>query len=140
MGCMELTRQIDGMRNLGTDPTKKPVTARWIASVVMLFFLTIISDLLGVIGGFVMAYFMLGLDANQYWASSYQKLVSDDIEMGLIKPILFGFVIATVGCYYGLTTKDGTQRVVRATTPAMVPSSVLTLLVRLLVTRFLTVS
>jgi phospholipid/cholesterol/gamma-HCH transport system permease protein len=140
LGSMKVTEQIDAMRALGTDPTKKLVTPRVIASVVMLFFLTIISDLLGVIGGFVMAYFMLGLDANQYWASSYQKLVSDDIEMGLIKPILFGFVIATVGCYYGLTTKGGTQGVGRATTQAMVTSSVLILLVNLLVTRFLMVS
>jgi phospholipid/cholesterol/gamma-HCH transport system permease protein len=60
--------------------------------------------------------------------------------MGLIKPLLFGFVIATVGCYYGLTTKGGTQGVGRATTQAMVTSSVLILLVNLLVTRFLMVA
>src|SRR3989441_6475217 len=103
LGSMKVTEQIDAMRALGTDPTKKLVTPRVIATVVMLFFLTIISDLLGVIGGFIVSYFLLGLDSSQYWASSYQRLEYDDIEMGLLKPILFGFVIATVGCYYGLT-------------------------------------
>ena len=105
----------------------------------MLFFLTIISDLLGVIGGFIVSYFLLGLDSSQYWASSYQRLEYDDIEMGLLKPILFGFVIATVGCYYGLTAKGGTQGVGRATTQAMVTASVLILLVNLLITRLLMV-
>jgi phospholipid/cholesterol/gamma-HCH transport system permease protein len=105
----------------------------------MLFFLTIISDVLGVFGGFIMAYFVLGLDPNQYWHSSYQRLEYDDIEMGLIKPLLFGFVIATVGCYYGLTAKGGTQGVGRATTQAMVTASVLILLVNLLITKLLLV-
>ncbi len=136
---LKVTEQIDAMRALGTDPTKKLVTPRVIATVVMLFFLTIISDLLGVIGGFIVSYFLLGLDSSQYWASSYQRLEYDDIEMGLLKPILFGFVIATVGCYYGLTAKGGTQGVGRATTQAMVTASVLILLVNLLITRLLMV-
>jgi phospholipid/cholesterol/gamma-HCH transport system permease protein len=137
LGSMKVTEQIDAMRALGTDPSKKLVTPRVVATVVMLFFLTIISDVLGVFGGFVMAYFVLGLDPNQYWHSSYQRLEYDDIEMGLIKPLLFGFVIATVGCYYGLTAKGGTQGVGRATTQAMVTASVLILLVNLLITRLL---
>lgn len=139
LGSMKVTEQIDAMRALGTDPTKKLVTPRVAATVVMLFFLTVISDLLGVLGGFVVSYFLLGLDPNQYWSSSYQKLEYADIEMGLAKPILFGFVIATVGCYYGLTAKGGTQGVGRATTQAMVSASVLILLVNLLITRLLMV-
>ena len=139
LGSMKVTEQIDAMRALGTDPTKKLVTPRVIATVVMPFFLTIISDLLGVIGGFIVSYFLLGLDSSQYWASSYQRLEYDDIEMGLLKPILFGFVIATGGCYYGLTAKGGTQGVGRATTQAMVTASVLILLVNLLITRLLMV-
>lgn len=139
LGSMKVTEQIDAMRALGTDPTKKLVTPRVAATVVMLFFLTVISDLLGVLGGFVVSYFLLGLDPNQYWSSSYQKLEYADIEMGLTKPLLFGFVIATVGCYYGLTAKGGTQGVGRATTQAMVSASVLILLVNLLITRLLMV-
>src|SRR3954452_14677306 len=67
LGSMKVTEQIDAMRALGTDPTKKLVTPRVISSVVMLFFLSIISDLLGMAGGFVISWALLGLDANQYW-------------------------------------------------------------------------
>src|SRR5213078_1698829 len=80
LGSMKVTEQIDAMRALGTDPTKKLVTPRVISTVIMMFFLTIISDLLGVIGGFIVSYFLLGLDSSQYWASSYQRLEYDDIE------------------------------------------------------------
>ena len=137
LGSMKVTEQIDAMRALGTDPSKKLVTPRVLSSVVMLFFLSIISDLLGVFGGFVVAFFLLGLDSNQYWSSAYQKLQYSDVEMGLIKPLLFGFIIATVGCYYGLSAKGGTQGVGRATTQAVVAASVLILVVDFFVTRVL---
>src|SRR5215472_18110796 len=120
LGSMKVTEQIDAMRALGTDPSKKLVTPRVLSTVVMLFFLSIISDLLGVFGGFIVAFFLLGLDSNQYWSSAYQKLQYSDVEMGLIKPLLFGFIMATVGCYYGLCAKGGTQGVGRATTQAVV--------------------
>src|SRR5437868_5364311 len=139
LGSMKVTEQIDAMRALGTDPSKKLVTPRVIATVVMLFFLSIISDLLGVFGGFVVAYLLLGLDANQYWSSAYQKLQYSDIEMGLIKPLFFGYIIATVGCYYGLSAKGGTQGVGRDTTQAVVAASVLILVVDFFVTRMLMV-
>ena len=139
LGSMKVTEQIDAMRALGTDPSKKLVTPRVISTVVMLFFLSIISDLLGVFGGFVVAYLLLGLDANQYWSSAYQKLQYSDVEMGLIKPLLFGYIIATVGCYYGLSAKGGTQGVGRATTQAVVAASVLILVVDFFVTRMLMV-
>ncbi len=137
LGSMRVTEQIDAMRALGTDPTKKLVTPRMVAAVVMLFFLSIISDLLGLMGGFMVSYLLLGLDANQYWTTSYQSLHSEDVWMGGIKPILFGFIIATVGCYYGLSAKGGTQGVGRATTQAVVAASVLILVVDFFVTRLL---
>lgn len=137
LGSMKVTEQIDAMRALGTDPTKKLVTPRVLASVVMLFFLSIISDFIGVFGGFMVSFFLLGLDPQQYWTSAYQKLEYSDIQMGLIKPVLFGFIIATVGCYYGLSAKGGTQGVGRATTQAVVAASVLILVLDFFVTRFL---
>jgi len=139
LGSMKVTEQIDAMRALGTDPTKKLVTPRVVASVVMLFFLSIISDLLGILGGFMVSYLLLGLDANQYWHSAYDKLEYKDVEMGLVKPLLFGYVIATIGCYYGLSAKGGTQGVGRATTQAVVAASVLILVVDFFITRFLMV-
>src|SRR5438270_6330786 len=137
LGSMKVTEQIDAMRALGTDPGKKLVTPRVVATVFMMFFLSIISDLLGLIGGFFVSYFMIGLDANQYWTMTYQSLRNQDVEMGLIKPIMFGFIISTIGCYYGLSAKGGTQGVGRATTQAVVAASVLILITDFFVTRFL---
>ena len=137
LGSMKVTEQIDAMRALGTDPTKKLVTPRVIASTVMLFFLTIISNLVGLVGGFLVAYFILGLDSYQYWNSAYQTLVYADVFMGLTKPLLFGFILSTVGCFYGMNAHGGTQGVGKATTQAVVASSVLILMVDAFYTRLL---
>src|SRR5499427_3369733 len=127
LGSMKVTEQIDAMRALGTDPYKKLVTPRVISTVFMMFFLTIISDLVGLIGGWIISFSMLGLDSTQYWNSAYQALHYNDVVTGLAKPLVFGFIISTVGCYYGMTTKGGTQGVGRSTTQAVVASSVLIL-------------
>jgi phospholipid/cholesterol/gamma-HCH transport system permease protein len=137
LGSMVVTEQIDAMRALGTDPTKKLVTPRMAATVFMLFFLTIIADLLGLIGGGAVATLLFGLDWRQYWTTAWQILVFRDVFMGLIKPILFGFLIASIGCYYGLSTSGGTQGVGRATTQAVVASSVLILVVDFFVTKLI---
>src|SRR5215467_4011575 len=78
LGSMVVTEQIDAMRALGTDPTKKLVTPRVISTIFMLFFLTIISDFVGLIGGGVVASLMFGMDWHQYWSSAWQILVFQD--------------------------------------------------------------
>jgi len=137
LGSMKVTEQIDAMRAMGVDPTKKLVTPRVMASVVMLFFLSIISDLLGLAGGFVVSFLLLGLNPNQYWTSAYQSLKFQDVFMGLSKPVVFGFIIATVGCFYGLSAKGGTQGVGRATTQAVVAASVLIVVSDFFITKLL---
>ncbi|MCU1286894.1 MAG: hypothetical protein JWO13_3244 [Acidobacteriales bacterium] len=137
LGSMKVTEQIDAMRALGTDPTKKLVTPRVVSSVVMLFFLTIISDLVGLTGGWVVSLLLLGLNSYQFWNQAYQNLVAEDVTMGLVKPVIFGFIISTVGCYYGLSTKGGTQGVGRSTTQAVVAASVLILVVDFFITRII---
>ena len=137
LGSMKVTEQIDAMRALGTDPSKKLVTPRVLSTTVMLFFLTIISDLVGLAGGAMVCGLMLRLDLNQYWTTAWQSLVFEDVLMGLVKPVFSGFIIATVGCYYGMSAKGGTQGVGRATTQAVVAASVLILVVNFFVTRFL---
>jgi phospholipid/cholesterol/gamma-HCH transport system permease protein len=137
LGSMVVTEQIDAMRALGTDPMKKLVTPRVVSTVFMLFFLTIISDLLGLAGGLFVAKVLLNLDARQYWSNAWENLVFQDVFMGLIKPVLFGFIIATVGCFYGMTARGGTQGVGRATTQAVVAASVLIIVVDFFVTQFL---
>ena len=137
LGSMKVTEQIDAMRALGTDPSKKLVTPRVTATVIMLFFLTILSDLVGLAGGWIVGVALLGLETVQYWNSAYQNLVKEDVIMGLTKPVFFGFIIATVGCYYGLSTKGGTQGVGRSTTQAVVAASVLILVVDFFLTKLL---
>ncbi len=137
LGSMKVTEQIDAMRALGTDPMKKLVTPRVVATVVMMFFLTIISDLVGLIGGFLVAHFILGLDSYQYWNSAYQSLVYADVFMGLTKPLIFGYILSTIGCFYGMAAHGGTQGVGRATTQAVVASSVLILMIDAVYTRLL---
>ena len=127
LGSMKVTEQIDAMRAMGVDPTKKLVTPRVVATAVMLFFLSIISDLVGLTGGYVIAYLRLGLNTYEYWNTAYQALKFEDVFMGLSKPFVFGLIIATIGCYYGMSAKGGTQGVGRATTQAVVAASVLIL-------------
>ena len=137
LGSMKVTEQIDAMRAMGVDPSKKLVTPRVVATVTMLFFLSIISDLVGLTGGFMISFLLLGLNANQYWTTAYQSLRFGDVVMGLTKPALFGYIIATIGCWYGLSAKGGTQGVGRATTQAVVAASVLILVSDFFLTRLL---
>jgi phospholipid/cholesterol/gamma-HCH transport system permease protein len=139
LGSMIVTEQIDAMRALGTDPLKKLVTPRVTATVIMMFFLTILGDLTGLVGGGLVANLLLGMDAHEYWSNAWQTLVFSDVFMGLMKPLVFGFIIATVGCYYGLSTKGGTQGVGRSTTEAVVAAMILIIMVDVFVTRFLMV-
>jgi phospholipid/cholesterol/gamma-HCH transport system permease protein len=139
LGSMIVTEQIDAMRALGTDPMRKLVTPRVVATAIMLFFLTILGDFMGLVGGGFAAWLLLGLDTHEFWSSAWQTLVFSDVFMGLFKPVVFGFIISTVGCYYGLSTKGGTQGVGRATTQAVVVAMILIIVVDVFVTRFLMV-
>jgi phospholipid/cholesterol/gamma-HCH transport system permease protein len=135
LGSMKVTEQIDAMRALGTDPIQKLVKPRVIAFAIMLPCLTIIGDFVGMTGGFLIAYFTLGLTPMQYWDTAYRALEYNDIAQGLIKPFLFAFVISLVGCFYGMRTTGGTQGVGRATTQAVVVASVWVFFVTSLITR-----
>jgi phospholipid/cholesterol/gamma-HCH transport system permease protein len=124
LGSMKVTEQIDAMRALGTDPIQKLVTPRLIATAVMLPLLTIVSDFVGLIGGYVIARLSIGLSTMQYWTSAYRAIEYNDITQGLLKPFVFAFMVSLVGCFYGLRTSGGTQGVGHATTQAVVVSSV----------------
>lgn len=137
LGSMVVTEQVDAMRALGTDPMKKLVTPRLIATVSMMFCLVILADLCGMVGGFLYSVTALRLDPRQYWYTSLQALGAPDFSQGLIKPVVFGIIVATVGCYYGLRARGGTRGVGRATTTAVVSSSVLIILTDFLISRLL---
>jgi len=124
IGSMRVTEQIDAMRALGTDPIQKLVTPRLIATAIVLPLLTIVADFIGLSGGGFISSTMMNIAFSQYWSSAWRTLEYNDLLQGLLKPFLFAIVIALVGCYYGLTTSGGTQGVGRATTKAVVVSSV----------------
>jgi len=138
LGSMKVTEQIDAMRALGTDPIQKLVTPRLIATCVVLPLLTIIADFVGMFGGYLVANLLLDVPPKQYWTTVWQALGWDDLTQGLLKPFVFAFVIALVGCYYGLRATGGTQGVGRATTQAMVVASVLIFVLTFFITRIFT--
>ncbi len=135
LGSMLVTEQVDAMRAMGTDPTRKLVTPRVIATVLMLPLLTAMADLIGLVGGYVVSYFTLRLGAVTFWTRAIHALEFSDLMQGMTKPIIFGFILSTVGCYYGLTVRGGTQGVGRATTQAVVASSVFILVTNFFLTK-----
>lgn len=125
LGSMKVTEQIDAMRALGTDPVQKLVTPRLTATALMLPCLTVIADAIGLIGAYLVAVPLLHIiSGGTYWSTSWRALVLNDLAQGLMKPFLFGIIIALVGCFYGLRTTGGTQGVGYATTQAVVVSSI----------------
>lgn len=137
LGSMVVTEQVDAMRALGTDPIRKLMTPRVLAMVFMLPLLVAVFDFVGLVGGFIVAYFTLRLGAVQFWTRAIQSLEIGDLVQGATKPIIFGLIIATIGCYQGLRVKGGTQGVGRATTTAVVVSSVIVLVVDFFLARVL---
>jgi phospholipid/cholesterol/gamma-HCH transport system permease protein len=129
LGSMVVTEQVDAMRALGTDPIRKLVTPRVIAMVAMLPLLVAVADFIGLVGGFIVAYFTLRLGAVQFWTRAIDTLEFGDLVQGMSKPVVFGLIISTVACFQGLRVKGGTQGVGRATTSAVVISSVMVLVI-----------
>jgi phospholipid/cholesterol/gamma-HCH transport system permease protein len=133
LGSMVVTEQIDAMRALGVDPIRKLVTPRVYATVTMLFFLTIVADFCGILGGAAVTVFMNHQNGGQYFSQAYQSLAYPDVLQGLLKPLCFGFIISTVGCFYGMRTTGGTQGVGESTIRAVVYASVSIIFVDLVV-------
>ena len=125
LGSMLVTEQVDAMRAMGTDPSRKLVTPRLAATLVMVPLLTAMMVFVGLLGGCVASVFSLRLSAVEFWRRAIDALEFADLMQGLSKSLAFGFILATVGCYKGLTVRGGTQGVGRATTQSVVISSVL---------------
>jgi phospholipid/cholesterol/gamma-HCH transport system permease protein len=146
LGSMKVTEQIDALNTLGTDPIKKLVTPRVIAALVMVPVLTVINDLVGIIGGNLIATFMVGLPSSLYWKTVWEQIASggfvlgylpNDFVQGLAKPFVFGGIISITGCYFGLATEGGTEGVGQATTKTVVMASILILVVDYFLTQIL---
>ncbi len=135
LGSMQVTEQVDAMRAMGTDPSRKLVTPRVVATLVMLPLLTAMMVFIGLLGGCVASVFSLRLSAVEFWRRAIDALEFADLMQGFSKSVAFGFILATVGCYKGLTVRGGTQGVGRATTQSVVISSVLIIVADLFLTK-----
>lgn len=137
LGSMVVTEQIDAMRALGVDPMRKLVTPRVFATITMLLFLTIVADAFGIMGGAAVTVFLNHQNGTQYFHMAYEHLAYPDIVQGLVKPLFFGYIISSIGCFYGMRTTGGTEGVGRSTISAVVNASTLIIFVDFLITRIL---
>ncbi len=137
LGSMVVTDQINALRALGTDPVRKLVVPRMLAGFLMAPVLTVVSDFVGIFGGWIVARFQLQVASGLYWSSITQALYMQDVWMGLIKPFVLGFVIVTIACHVGLRTSGGTEGVGKATTVAVVAGSVAVIAADFFVTKVL---
>jgi len=137
LGSMVVTEQIDAMRALGVDPLRKLVTPRIFSCIAMLFFLTIVADAFGILGGAFVTVFMNHQNGTQYFSMAWEHLRYPDIVQGLVKPLFSGYIIASIGCFYGLRTTGGTEGVGRSTIHAVVTAAVLIIFVDFLLSQVL---
>ncbi|HSG01500.1 MAG TPA: ABC transporter permease [Vicinamibacterales bacterium] len=137
LGSMVVTEQIAALRALGTDPVRKLVVPRILAGTLMMPVLTVIADAVGIAGGAVISQFQLKVASSIYWNNVVIGLTMDDVWMGLVKPVVLGFAVMSIGCFVGLRTSGGTQGVGRAATTAVVSASVVVLTADFLITKLM---
>jgi len=123
LGSMKVTEQIDAMRALGVNHIKRLVVPRVILTMAALPILTIIATTLGVFGGMAIAQYEFNVDYHQYYSSLTGYIRVADMVSGLGKTVVFGLLIAVIGCYNGLTTRGGTEGLGRATTGTVVTAA-----------------
>jgi phospholipid/cholesterol/gamma-HCH transport system permease protein len=127
LGTMRVTDQIDALATLATNPMKYLVAPRLLAGTLALPLLVIVADILGVLGGYVIAIVKLGFNSSVYLQRTLDFMETGDVVSGLAKAAVFGFLVALLGCYQGYTSRGGAQGVGAATTLAVVLASILIL-------------
>ena len=125
IGAMRATEQIDAMQTLSTDPFRYLIAPRLTAAVITLPLLTLVADTIGIAGGWVVATRTLNFNASAYVRSTWSFIQNWDVESGLIKAAVFGFIVALMGCYHGYYASGGARGIGRATTHAVVSAAVL---------------
>ncbi len=128
LGTMKVTEQIDALSTLATNPMKYLVVPRFIASTVMMFFLTVLGMIIGITGGYFVGVKVLGTNPVTYINNSINYTEVTDIWYGLVKSLVFGAVVGIISCYKGFTTEGGAEGVGKATTGAVVVSCMLILI------------
>jgi phospholipid/cholesterol/gamma-HCH transport system permease protein len=136
IGTMRVTEQIDAMTTLSTDPFKYLVAPRVLAATLTLPILVLVADIIGVMGGYLVAVNSLDFNGAAYLRNTFEFVEPQDVILGLVKAAVFGFIIAAVGCYQGYNSSGGALGVGRAATNAVVGAIVLILAVNYLITAF----
>lgn len=137
IGTMRVTEQIDALITLSTSPQKYLIAPRLLAGITMLPLLVVVADIIGVFGGYIVSVYRLGFNPASYLKQTLDFMEMGDVTSGLIKAAVFGFIIALMGCYHGFNSKGGAQGVGKATTYAVVSSSILILIANYLLTSLL---
>jgi len=137
LGTMKVTEQLDAMRAMGSDPIKVLVVPRFVACVVMIPPLTVVSNLCGVLGGWVVTTKFYTTDSNLYWSYSENFVDTFDIFNGLIKAVFFGAGIGLISCYKGFSCRPGAEGVGAATTESFVTSFLTIILMSLVLAKVL---
>jgi phospholipid/cholesterol/gamma-HCH transport system permease protein len=128
LGTMRVTEQIDALYTLATNPIKYLIVPRFLAAMIMLPILAIFADVIGMLGGYLVSVQILGTNPTLYIRRTWDYLEFNDLCSGLLKAVCFGMIVATISCYQGFSTQGGAEGVGRATTKAVVISS-LTILI-----------
>lgn len=137
LGSMVLGHQVDVMRVHGVNIIKKLVTPRVISSLVMLPVLTIVGDFVSLIGGYYIAVVVGNQSGSFYWSQIKAIMDAETVLSSVIKPFIFGYLIACISCYMGLSTKGGSRGLRMATTTAVVLSTIMIIVMDFVVTRVL---
>ena len=127
IGTMKVTEQIDALVTLSTNPIKYLTLPRVLAATLAVPILVAVGDAIGIMGGFIVGTERLGFNAAAYLKNTVDFLTIADITSGMIKGAVFGFIVALMGCYFGMNSGRGAQGVGRATKSAVVTSSVMIL-------------
>lgn len=128
LGTMRVTEQVDALQTLAINPIDYLVVPRFLAAAIMLPVVTVFSDLLAILGGWTVAVTTLGVSSQIFLQGLRTFFEIEDVFGGLIKALVFGVVIAHMGCFYGMSTSGGAEGVGKATTQAVVAACVLILL------------
>jgi phospholipid/cholesterol/gamma-HCH transport system permease protein len=124
VGSMNVTQQIDAIRALGTDPIKRIVVPRVLASLIALPILTLFADYIGLFGSMIVCFQQLGINTEFFMSKVVETLRISDLTTGMIKTVVFAFFISVTACWKGLNTEGGTQGVGLSTTWVVVTSSI----------------
>lgn len=135
LGTMKITEQIDALETMATNPVEYLVVPRFLGCTFMLVILTVFTNIIGMIGGSIVAVYQIGLTLVTFRDSILQNLKFYDLMGGLFKAMVFGAIIGLIGCYKGFTTEGGAEGVGQSTTGAVV----LAIMLILAVNYFLTV-